>query len=883
MMLAVGARIGPYEVVAPIGAGGMGEVYRARDERLNRDVALKVLPRLFADDPERLARFKREARLLASLNHPNIGALYGIEENGDAPALVLELVEGPTLAEHIERGPIPLEDAIEVGRQIAMALEVAHERGIVHRDLKPSNIKVRPDGTVKVLDFGLAKAPATEPAGDPWTSPTQTAAATRAGVILGTAAYMAPEQAKGREADKRADIWAFGCVLYEMLAGKRAFEGEDVSDTLASVLRAEPDWSALPAETTSEIRRLLRRCLSKDRRERLHDIGDARLDLQEALQHTPTAEGAAELPSGRRRERVAWAIAAVALLVSLVVIALGTRTLVQRAPATPNTVRFVLSAPDGWSFPDAAGFLAVSPDGQRLTFVASGPEGKTRLWIRRFDALSPQPLAGTDGASAPFWSPDGRSIGFFSDGKLKRIELAGGPPTNVCDAADTRGGTWGRDGTIVFSPGQAALRKVPASGGVATPATTLGEGERAHWRPSFLPDGRHFLYRAHTPAQGSLGGPIYIASIDSPQRQLLFQSDSSNVAYAQSHLLFLRGTTLMAQAFDDRKLALKGEPFPLVEPIGTVGTPPYGIFSASGSGTLVYKTANVSSELVWFDRRGDQVGVLGERANYSNLELSPDRKQLAVNILDATVQSRDIWLYDMTRGVRTKFTFETADEIAAIWSPRGDRIIFNSRRQHFDLFEKPSRGGGVETVVLSDKFEKTPVSWSPDGGSILYVGYELGTLQDLWLLRPGGEPATVPFLKTPYWEGQAKFSPDGEWVAYSSNESGRFEVYVVPFPGPGGKWQVSTSGGHLPRWARDNKEIFYLDLGNRLVAATVDARGPSFEVGATRPLFKVSSAALAGYSYDVSDDGKRFLVSTSRDETAPASVAVVLNWRAPGQ
>jgi Tol biopolymer transport system component len=890
MSLAAGTRLGSYEVAAQIGAGGMGEVYRAHDTKLSRDVAIKVLPQAFANDPERLSRFQREAKMLASLNHPNIATIYGLEQSGGTSYLVMELVPGETLQERVKRdGAIPVEEALEIAKQIAEALEAAHEKQIIHRDLKPANVKVTPEGKVKVLDFGLAKAFADDSAtGDLSNSPTLSRAATMQGVILGTAAYMSPEQARGKVVDKRTDIWAFGCVLFEQLTGKQAFDGEDITDILAAVVRAEPDWQALPAATPLKVRDLLRRCLQKDKTLRLRDAGDARIEIHEALttpfRVEPLAVQSKNLFSNIR---AAWSVAAISIVIAT--LGWGAFAYLRHAPEVAQQVRFFVSLPDGWVLEQSVGAggaatipLAASPDGHRVAFVASARDGKSLLWVRSLDALTAQALAGTEGAARPFWSPDSRFLGFFAGGKLKKIELSSGPPITLCDAPDDRGGTWSQEGVIVFAPqANSALQKVSASGGVPNAATVLTEGETAHRRPYFLPDGRHFLYRSVT--SSGVGGPIYVASLDSAERKLILNADSANVAYSRGHLLFLRETTLMAQPFDTQRLALTGEAFPIAEEIlRSVTTPPYGFFSASENGLLAYQTGSASAgyQLLWLDRTGKQLGALGDQALYGDLELSPDGKRTSVATVDQVGQVRDIWLYDVGRGLRTRFTFGPGAAFTSIWSPDGSRIVFSAfRKGHLDLYQKSSSGAGAEEVLLEDNHDKIPVSWSPDGRFILFR--TVGTAaRELFILPLSGDRKPVPFLNTKFNENFGRFSPDGRWIAYSSDESGRSEVYVAPFPGPGGKWQISTAGGEFPRWQHDGTEIFYLSPENRLMAATVNGKGANFEVGAVKSLFAPRIATGGRYQYDVSPDGQRFLINTALDQATSAPITVVVNWTA---
>ena len=892
MAILSGTRLGPYEFVAQIGAGGMGEVYRARDTRLQRDVALKILPAIFAADPARMARFEREARLLASLNHPHIAAIYGVEESDSCRALVMEFVEGPTLAERNAAGPVPVDEALPMMKQVAEALEYAHDHGVIHRDLKPANIKVKADGTVKVLDFGLAKALEEEQVeADLRNSPTLSAVATMQGVILGTAGYMSPEQAKGKVVDRRADIWAFGVVLVKLLTGKALYTGETPAETLASVMMKDPGLEGLPPNTPPAIRNLLKRCLDKDPRQRLRDIGEARIILADVLSGAEPAEPTAA-PS-KARDRFAWSVAAMALVAAL---ALGAFAYFRRPPEDKQAIRFFVSPPELWSVAQQPGPtgaspdpLAVSPDGRQIAFVAMSAEGSSLLFVRALDALMARPLSGTEGAARPFWSPDSRYLGFFAGGKLKKIDVSGGPPITLCDASSDRGGAWSRDGVIVFAPtGNSALQKVSASGGIPTAATSLGQGEGSHRRPFFLPDGRHFLYRAMggvvgTGGLGNVGGgPIYLASLDSAERKLVLNADAQNVLYSQGHLIFVRETTLMAQPFDARRFVLTGDPFPIAEQVKTIATPQVGIFSASENGVLAYQTgtATADSQLVWFDRAGKRIGVLGDPAAYADLELSPDQKRASVSI-PGQADRRDLWLYDVARGLRTRFTFGPAAGMSSIWSPDGNRLAFTSdRKGHLDIYQKDSSGADTEEPLLEDGFDKVPMSWSPDGRMILYDtrGSSIGT--SLGVLPLSGNQKPFPLLQSQTNKFEGRFSPDGRWLAYVSDESGRPEVYVAPFPGPGGRWQISTGGGAYPRWRRDGAEIFYLALDRKLMVAGVNSQGSRLDVGAVRPLFETRCAGGTRYCYDVSADGQRFLIITAPEQTASTPITVVVNWSA---
>jgi serine/threonine protein kinase len=885
-----GRQLGSYKIASLLGAGGMGEVYQAHDTKLGRDVAIKVLPAAFVHDVERLARFQREARMLAALNHPNIATIHGLEQSDGVHYLVMELVLGHTLAERVSGGASKVEEALKLGGQITEALEAAHEKGVIHRDLKPANVKVTPEGRVKVLDFGLAKAFAGDGGLDPSNGPALTSMGTEEGRILGTPAYMSPEQARGKAVDKRTDIWAFGCVLYELLTGKEAFRGETLSDTIAAVLEREPDLQLLPPATPAKIRDLLRRCLQKDSQRRLRDIGDARIEIEEALAApkvaAPTQAGVPvnAITQRKSRERLAWAIAAIAIVITALV--LGAFAYFRSVPHDAQTIRFFVSPPETWTLTRQLGLtgsppnpLAVSPDGHRIALVATSADGRTLLWVRSLDTLNAQPLPGTEGAARPFWSPDSHFLAFFAGGKLKKIDASGGPPLTLCDAPDDRGGTWSQDGVIVFAPRpDSALQKVSDSGGTPIAATVLVPGE-AHRGPVFLPDGRHFLYRAKMD-RGT--GLIYIASLDSTDRKLLLNVDSGTYVYTQGHLLFVRGTTLMAQPFDARHLALAGDAFPIAERIQIQNAtgPGFGLFSASSSGVLAYQTGigTTDTQLVWFDRTGKQVGTLGDSATYADIVLSPDEKRASVSISDG--QQRDIWAYDVARGLRTRITFDPADELNSVWSSDGSRLVFNSRRKgHLDLYQKASSGAGTEEVLLEDNRDKSPQSWSPDGRFILYTSSDPPTGDDLFVLPFSGDRKPVPFLQTPFNEYDGQFSPDGRWVAYGSDESGKDEVYVASFPGPGGKWQISTAGGTFPRWRRDGTEIFYLAPDNKLMAAAVNGKGSSYEVGAVKPLFEARALDPTRNRFAVSADGQRFLMN-SAPQTTSAPITVVLNWAA---
>jgi eukaryotic-like serine/threonine-protein kinase len=884
MALVIGDKLGPYEILAPIGAGGMGEVYRARDVGLKRDVALKVLPASVAADAERLARFQREAEILASLNHPGIAGIFGLVQN----ALAMELVEGETLP-----CPVPVDTAIAYARQIADAMEYAHDRGVIHRDLKPANVKVTPEGAIKILDFGLAKALDERGAvsGDPANSPTLTMGATAAGVILGTAAYMSPEQAVGKAADRRADIFSFGAVLYEMLAGKRAFSGESAGETLASVVKDQPDWQALPAATPPHVRKLLERALAKDRRQRLQAIGEARIILEQG-----SDQGGMEVSVQPKASKLPWVVAA------LLGVALAGVSFIhfREAPPEARVVNATLLPPDGaeFDFNNPNALPALSPDGTRIVFGAKPKDGKTQLWLRRLDSSVAQPLPGTEGADFPFWSPDSRWVAFGQERKLKKIDVQGGPPVALTDlAAQFRGGSWSPAGVIVFAVNNTGspLQRVSAAGGMPVPATTLepGKGSSPHMYPWFLPDGRHFLYTSRQ--DGDI--PVRVGSLDEPGKlgKVVAQAHS-NVVYAQGHLLYLREDTLMAQPFDADRLVTTGEAAPLAEGVPTFRQPSRGAgFTVSANGVLLYQSGVAGSRprLVWKDRQGKVLGNLGEPSGriYDTV-LSPDGKSLAVSLRESSRINlpSDIWIYDIARGIPTRFTFDPALDGSPVWSPDGSTLYFeSSRRGAPDLFRKTSNGAGAEELLLGDAIAKIPTSASPDGKLLLFErrGEQTGT--DLWVLPltpgpSGGKPEPRVFLGTPFYEGQGQFSPDGRWVAYVSNESGPNEVYTAPFPGPGGKRQISSGGGVLPRWRRDGKEIFYLTPGGQLMAVEVAGHNGTLEIGVAQKLFEGVGGNNAGnqtgnLGYDVTADGRKFLV-VDDGIIASRPLTLLQNWTA---
>jgi serine/threonine protein kinase len=847
----------------------MGEVYRARDTQLKREVAIKVLPAAFSQDPERLARFQREAELLATLNHPNIAAIYGLEDG----ALVLELVEGPTLADRIAGGPLPFEEALPIARQIADALDAAHEQGVIHRDLKPANIKVRPDGAVKVLDFGLAKA--LEPAvtsGVVSHLPTITSPAmTRAGVVLGTAAYMSPEQARGRAADKRSDVWAFGCVLYEMLTGRRVFDADEVSDTMAAVLRADPDWTKLGPHVPDRITMLLRRCLEKDLKRRLRDIGDARLEL-DARSESPAPSPVAT--ADRLRERFAW-LAAVGVL-ALVATAMTAWAI--RPTMPPAEVRLEITA----SPTTDPASLAISPDGKQMVFAGTS-QGRIQLWLRPLASVSAQPLPGTEGASLPFWSPDNRSIGFFADRQLKRIDVDSQSVRSLSPVGAFGGGSWSRDGVILFSPNAPLpIFRVPAAGGEAVAITNLGSSS-GHSFPQFLPDGHHFLY--YVRGSPDIRG-VYLGQLDGREARRLFDADSAAEYAPTRHLLFLNQRTLFAHAFDPDRLELTGNPIPVAEQV-TIGAQASPALTVSAAGVIAYRTGPSADQrqFVWFDRSGAALGNVGDRgAALLGPSLSPDGRRLA--LFQGVSGLVDIRLLDIERGVLTRFTSDPADEIWPVWSADGENIVFSSNRNgQLDLYRKATGGTGSEQVLLATPQQKVANDWSKDGRFLLYTNIDPKAVASLWVLPlDGGKPSKI--VQTDFNAGWGQFSPDGKWIAYASTDSGRWEIYVQPFPGPGARSPVSTSGGVMTRWSSDGHELFYIAADDRLTAVSIRpaSDGQAVAVGTPVSLFATRVGGALQQTdinppYVVARDGRRFLMSTVVDDANTSPITVILNWK----
>ena len=876
MALTAGTRVGPYEVRSSLGEGGMGVVFRAHDTKLQRDVALKLLPDHFATDGDRLLRFQREAQLLASLNHPNIAQIYGLEESGALRCIVMELVDGETLQERLRRGPIPIDEALRIAKQIAEAVEAAHERGVVHRDLKPANIKLAPDGKVKVLDFGLAKTFHEPQQMSVSNSPTLMGAS-MPGVIVGTAAYMSPEQARAKTVDRRTDVWAFGCVLYEILTAKPAFTGETVTEILARILEREPDFDLLRDNIPPRVREICRRCLEKDLRRRFQDIGDVRYEIEAVLAGGKPSDIAAPPASGARPARLHRVWTALLAFIALTLAIPATLYFRGTPNETPETRLDVTTPPTS----DPISF-AISPDGRNLVFVATS-DGVSRLWLRSLDSTTPQAIAGTEGATYPFWSPDSRSVGYFADGKLKRIDAHGGTAQDLAPAASGRGGAWNKDGVIVFAPtGAGALYRISANGGEAMPVTEIeGARQNNHRMPQFLSDGRHFLFFA----QGNERG-IYVGSLDSTQSRRLLEAEAAAVYIPPGNIVFIRQGTLFAQRFDDQKHEPVGDAFTVAQQVAFDPTLSIGALSAA-RGVLVYRTGAAfgKRQLTWFDRSGKNLGMLGDPDIPGlNPELSPDGKNVA---LDRIVDGNpDIWLLEIARNVFTRVTFEErSDELAPIWSPDGNRVVFAARRKGVhDLYEKQI-GASMDAPHWESQVIKWPMAWSPDGQFLLYREQNPKTNFDLWALAVMGDRKPTPIATTGFEEREAQFSPDGRWISYQSNESGNFEIYIQPFPGPGTKSRISTNGGAQARWRRDGKALFYIALDGKLteVPITLSSNGQTVDVGKPTALFPTHLAlgpvpAIQRHQYIVSLDGQRFLMNVTTEQQFTTPITLILNW-----
>ena len=876
-----GTKLGRYEIRSMIGLGGMGEVYRAFDPTINRDVAIKILPAAVSADKERLIRFQQEARAAGRLNHPNILTIHHIDTHDGIPYIVSELLEGETLRERMNRSALPLTKTVDYALQVTHGLAAAHGKGIVHRDLKPENLFITKDGRIKILDFGLAKltTAASTNVGKP-DDPTRKVL-TEPGTIVGTVNYMSPEQVRAQPLDQRSDIFSFGAILYEMLTNNRAFHGASAVDTMSAILNVEPPGLSATTQAISPfLQRIVNRCLAKIPEERFQSAHDLAFSLE-----APTGVAGSEsvaLPVERTmrtsRERIAWIALTALLILGAFVI-----SYFRRGSEAPGAVRFLIAAPAKTSI---IGNTIISPDGRRMVFLATDSSGKNMLWLRALDSLEAQPLAGTDDATPfSFWSPDSRFVGFFAGGKLKKIEVTGGAPQTVCDAPDGRGGTWNSDGVIVFAPHSGSeLYRVNALGGVPAPVTRLDPSrqESSHRLPSFLPDGRHFLYTC-SPA-GEDGRGIYIGSIDSEESKQILKIPSKGEYVSPGYLLFVSDGKLMAQHFDIKSWQLSGDPLTIAEQV--VYNPANGTasFSVSTTGTLLYRSNDSSqTQLTWFDRRGKETGKVGP-PDLFNPWLSPDGKRVIAELSDEQTGLHNAWLVDLARNLTSRFTFEEKGAHYPLWSPDGTRVAFSSGRHGvWNVYLKSTSGlTEAEPIHKSDTAERAS-DWSADGRYILIEAESPKTMRDLWVIPLEGSREPIHFLETAFDEMQARFSPDGHWIAYTSNETGKFEVYVQPFPGSGAKWQISTKGGGEPFWRRDGKELFYVTPDKKIMAVDIDL-SPALSVGAPKPLFDVKIQGPIGTDnrshFVASADGQHFLVQITTEGSDFSPVTVVMNWMA---
>ena len=864
----IGRRLGVYHLLESIGAGGMGEVYRARDTRLGRDVAIKILPALFTSDSSRLAHFEREARALAALNHPNVATIHGVEESGGIRALVMELVEGDTLAKRIGGGRMPWREAVEIAIQIAAGLDAAHEKGIVHRDLKPANVKVTSTGAAKVLDFGLAKATTVAGIGAQ-SGLTTFGSGSGEGTILGTAAYMSPEQARGNPVDGRTDIWAFGCVLYEMLAGRPVYGGATIPDILAAVLEHQPDWSALP-DVPQGIVALLRRCLQRDLHKRARDIADVRNQLEDVL------DAASDMsdPGPIRRRR--WLVFGGA--VTVVIAALITATVWLRpAPVSPAEMRLEVVTPPS-AHPTA---FAISPDARSIVFQAT-VDGRTQLWRRALNSQTSEPLAGTEGTGPgfntwPFWAPDGRSIAFLAGGSLKRYDLASGTvQTLVAATGARRGGTWSTNGDILLWQGTGPILRVDANGLRAIDVTRLLPDETNHRLPHFLPDGRHFLFlvlsRTRHPA-------IYLGELGSLEARRLIDTDSAAVFVPPDQIMFSRAGSLWAQRIDPTRLDVMGEPAPVASEVLT-----HPLFtghialSASSTGPVAFRPNAADRQFIWLDRGGQQVGTLGapDAGQPGDLRLSPDGRSVA---LRRTVDGGShVWMMDTDRGIPRRLIFNAFMDLNPVFSPDGTQIAFARSELDGanDLYVQPVDGSAAAELLLQTPAQENPSDWSPDGRYILFSTQGLQNGDDLWVVPVSGDRQPRAVAQTVFSESLARFSPDGQWIAYQSNETGQFEIYVQPFPGPGSKVRISDGGGTEPKWRNDGTELFYVGAAGGLMTVRITTRSGRFEAATPSRLFGFPASSDRGV-YAPSADGQRFLISAATSDPSP--LTLLMNWK----
>ncbi|MFZ1053678.1 MAG: protein kinase [Candidatus Sulfotelmatobacter sp.] len=884
MVLSAGTKFGPYQIESPLGEGGMGEVYRARDVRLDRAVAIKVLASHLSSSPELKQRMEREARAISALNHPHICHLYDIGSQDGTDYLVMEFLEGETLAERLRKGPLPLPEVLKIAIAIAEALTLAHRQGIVHRDLKPGNIMLTRAGA-KLMDFGLAKATSPSLGVSGSSAPLLSAARTMseaspmsplttAGAIIGTIQYMAPEQLEGKEADARSDLFALGAILYEMVTGNRPFAGRSQISVASAILEKEPEpITATHPLTPPVFEQVVATCLAKNPDDRFQSAHDLSLQLKWiAGGKTPTVK-----PAEYRRTKREGVLAAVAGTLALLLIA----SVILWRTSRPTKQTAYFSAPLAFSARD----VAVSPNGHTVAVVGRDSERKNLLWIYEPGAPQAKAIPNTEGANFPFWSPDGKSLGFFADGKLKRLDLSGGPVQTLCEAPTGRGGAWNKDGVIVFTPsGQLGfgLYRIAASGGTATQITfpDREHAEDSHRWPAFLPDGNHFLYLAMDLSGRRTLSSIYVGALNSSEKRLITQARANAAYAAPGYLLFYRDQTLFAQRFDAKKLELSGEPSPVLTDILYLPRIQRAVFASSASDVLVTQRSSGdtgASQLLWFDRKGQQVGVATKPGVYGNISLSPNGKFVAADAMDPATTNTDLWTYDLENESAKRLTFDPAIDSTPLWSPDATKLVFTSdRAQKFNLYVKNADGSQEEQLIPQDGPDRYPTDWSRDGK---YLIYQRGT--DLWYVTFPGLTATL-FLKATSAPNVARFSPDGRWVSYASNESGRWEIYVTSFPAAHGKWQVSNAGGEQPKWRSDGRELFYLAPDGKIMAVPVTT-GANFDAGAPVALFQANPREMVAtserFAYDVSKDGQRFLINTQL-KSALTPMSVVMDWTA---
>ena len=883
MALALGTKLGPYEIQSPLGAGGMGEVYRARDTRLERTVAIKILPTQFSSDAVRKQRFEREAKTISSLNHPHICVLHDIGSQDGVDYLVMECVEGETLAKRLEKGPLPLEQVLKLGAQVAEALDKAHRSGIIHRDLKPGNIMLTASGA-KLLDFGLAKPVAPLASMATLTATKQESPVTEGGTIVGTFQYMSPEQIEGKELDGRSDIFSLGGVLYEMLTGQRAFQGKSQLTVASAILEKEPvPISSIKPMTPITLDHAVRRCLAKDPEERWQTARDLALELKWIAEAGSQAAAAPAVSLRNPLERMAWVATVGVLAIGAALLGIG---YFSRTPETPRLLISQIGPPESTRFILAgvsSGPPVLSPDGNLLAFAARGADGKQLLWVRSLDGTTEGSLAGTEGATFPFWSSDSRSLGFFANGKLNRVDTAGGPPTVICEALSGRGGAWGKDGTILFGFLSGPIFRVPASGGKPQPVTKVGESQFSNRWPQFLPDGRHFLFFGQFMAAAN--SAVYVGSMDGGEPKLVFQNESNAIYTPPGYLLFVRQGTLLAQRFNANTLKLEGDAVPISRQGGTDSALRRGNFSVSENGILIYAAGTLGEAgLLWFDRSGKQLAEAGTTDIYGFPRISPDGRKLAVPRVSGA-SSSSIWIFDLDRGTSSRLTFSPGRNDHPGWSADGKSIAFtfaSTQDKVRHIYQQPANGTAAATPVEAGDTDAALPSWSADGR---YVVFQKRPSQghspwEIWAQPLFGDRKAFPVVQnSQFLEGNPALSPDGKWLVHESDESGRIEVYLTPFPRGEAKWQVSEGGGDCPRWRADGRELFYMSLDNRVMSAEISEQGSSVVIGKVRPLFQANPVPSAPECmYDVTSDGTKFVVATVAKDQGSQPLTLVVNW-----